>query len=120
MKEKIVSTILVIAMVLTVTLPITTFASSNPSSWATEEVNAAINAELVTDSVMVNYQANITREQFCEMVVRAYEKISGENAETGNMYFSDTNNVEILKAANLGIVTGYGNNVFGPNDLITR
>ena len=120
MKEKIVSAILVIAMVLTVTLPITTFASSNHSSWATEEVNAAINAELVTDSVMVNYQANITREQFCEMVVRAYEKISGENAETGNMYFSDTNNVEILKAANLGIVTGYGNNVFGPNDLITR
>lgn len=120
MKEKIVSAILVIAMVLTVTLPITTFASSNPSSWATEEVNAAINAELVTDSVMVNYQANITREQFCEMVVRAYEKISGENAETGNMYFSDTSNAEILKAANLGIVTGYGNNVFGPNDLITR
>lgn len=120
MKEKIVSAILVIAMVLTATLPITTFASSNHSSWATEEVNAAINAELVTDSVMVNYQANITREQFCEMVVRAYEKISGENAETGNMYFSDTNNVEILKAANLGIVTGYGNNVFGPNDLITR
>ena len=120
MKKKIVSAILIIAMALTTALPIVTFASSNPSSWAVEEVNAAINADLVTNSVMVNYQSNITREQFCEMVVRAYEKISGENAEAGDMYFSDTRNAEILKAANLGIVTGYGNNVFGPNDLITR
>ena len=120
MKEKILSAILIIAMMLTTILPVTTLASSNPSSWAVEEVSKAKNEGLVTDSVMMDYQANITREQFCEMVVKAYEKISGENAEAGNIYFSDTSNVEILKAANLGIVTGYGNNVFGPNDLITR
>lgn len=120
MKKKIVSVILVIAMGMTAISSITVFASSNPSSWAVAEVNEAKTEGLVTDSVMKDYQANITREQFCEMVVRAYEKISGEKAEIGNIYFSDTDNVEILKAANLGIVTGYGNNIFGSNDLITR
>lgn len=120
MKKKIVSAMLIIVMVLTTISSVPVFASSNPSSWAVEEVSKAKNEGLVTDSVMVDYQANITREQFCEMVVRAYGKISGENAEVGNMYFSDTDNVAILKAANLGIVAGYGNNVFGPNDLITR
>lgn len=120
MKKKIVSAMLIIVMALTTALPIVTFASSNPSSWAAAEVNEAKSEGLVIDSVTRNYQANITREQFCEMVVKAYEKISGKNAGIGNMYFSDTSNVDILKAANLGIVTGYGNNVFAPNDLITR
>ena len=98
MKEKILSAILIIAMMLTTILPVTTLASSNPSSWAVEEVSKAKNEGLVTDSVMMDYQANITREQFCEMVVKAYEKISGENAEAGNIYFSDTSNVEILNS----------------------
>jgi subtilisin family serine protease len=70
--------------------------------------------------VTYNYQANITREQFCELVVLAYQKISGNQAMVGNISFNDTYNSEILKAANLGIVSGYGNGIFAPNDLITR
>lgn len=120
MKKKIVGTMLAIAMGLTTNSFALVFASSNPSSWAVKEVNEAKSEELLTDSVMKDYQANITREQFCELVMKAYKKISGKNAEVGNMYFSDTNNTEILKAAKLGIVSGYGNNIFAPNDLITR
>lgn len=93
---------------------------SVPSAWAKQEVNLAINSGLTTRNVKKNYQANITREQFCEMVVLAYEKISGNNAITGNITFTDTNNSEVRKAANLGIVNGYGNGVFAPDELITR
>lgn len=117
--KKIISFFLTVSIFLSLSI-VPVFASSNPSSWAIEEIKEANAEGLVTNSVMKDYHANITREQFCEMVVRAYEKISGEKATVGNMYFSDTSNVEILKVANLGIVTGYGNNVFGPNDLITR
>ncbi len=97
-----------------------TTASSTPSSWAVSEVSEAIDAGLVTSSVSKNYQANITREQFCEMVVLAYEKISGKTAKTGSISFNDTSNAEILKAANLGIVNGVGGGSFAPNDYITR
>ena len=95
-------------------------AYSEPSSWAADEIEAAIANELVPYSVRRNYHAYITREQFCEMVVLAYEALSGETADVGYEEFEDTDNDEILKAANLGIVAGYGNGLFGPDDLITR
>lgn len=111
-----------IALVLSVValVPISAYADNIPSSWAMDEVNAAINVNLVPEAVKNNYQTNITREQFCEMVVRTYEKISGETPDKGSVFFNDTNNSEILKAANLGIVSGYGNGLFAPNDLINR
>lgn len=118
--KRILSMLISVVLGLSILAPLSAQANSTPSSWAVEEVNAAIDANLVTDSVKNDYQANITREQFCEMVVKAYEKISGEDTEKGLMSFNDTNNSEILKAANLGIVSGYGNGIFGPNDLITR
>ena len=54
-----------------------------PSSWAEEEVNAAAQVGLTTPAVTQNYQANITREQFCELVVKLYEKLTGEAAQAG-------------------------------------
>ena len=120
MRKKILSTIISIVLGVHIITPLSVQAYSTPSSWAINEVSKAIDADLVTNSVQEDYQSSITREQFCEMVVRAYEKISNEIAETGWESFSDTDNSEILKAANLGIVSGYGNGIFGPDDLITR
>ncbi|MCD8391129.1 MAG: leucine-rich repeat protein, partial [Firmicutes bacterium] len=101
-------------------ISVSTSVSSTPSSWAASEVSEAEGAGLIPSSVRKDYQANITRKQFCEMVVLAYEKISGKTAETGNVSFNDTSNAEILKAANLGIVNGVGGGSFAPNEYITR
>lgn len=120
MSKKIISALLSITMILSVFIPLSSQASSVPSSWAVNEVNKAVSEGVVTDSVSADYQANITREQFCEMVVLAYERISGKTAEKGNESFNDTDNSEILKAAALDIVEGYGDGTFRPNDLITR
>ncbi len=120
MKRRIISITLILTMALFICTAVSVQASSSPSEWAVNEINAAVEEGLVTDSVMENYQADITREQFCEMIVLAYEKISGNTAEKGSIVFDDTNNEQILKASNLGIVTGYGDGSFGPNDLITR
>ena len=117
--KRLLSLILVIILSFS-TVSINVSASTTPSDWALDEVNNAISIGLVTDSVQADYQADITREQFCEMVIRAYEKISNNTAEMGNITFSDTDNAEILKAANLGIVSGYGGGIFAPDDLITR
>ncbi len=63
-----------------------------PSNWAEADVKLAQELNLSTDKLMTDYQKNITREEFSE----------------------------ILKAYNLGIVSGMGGGLFAPNDTITR
>jgi len=90
------------------------------STWAVEELNKAQEYGFITDKIKNNMAGKITREEFAEIVVKLYEKYTGNTAEAGNMSFADTTNPEILKAANLGLVQGVGNNKYAPNDLVTR
>ena len=94
--------------------------TSTPSNWAEEEIEESISSGIYTMPAMENYQANITREQFCELVTLTYEKLSGKNPKTGDTKFEDTDNIDVLKAADLGIVEGYGNGKFCPDEWITR
>ena len=96
------------------------FTKSQPTDWAQSEVNDAIKNNLVTDNVQKNYQADITREYFCELVIKLYEKITGETVTAASNVFKDTSNSEILKAYKLGIVKGVSSTEFAPNSLITR
>jgi hypothetical protein len=102
------------------TPPVSTV-SNAPSSWAVAEINKAKELNLTTDKVLSNYQANITREEFCELAVKLYEALSGKPAEpvTSNP-FTDTTNQEILKAYNLKIVNGVSADKFAPNNSVTR
>jgi len=93
---------------------------SGASDWAVPELDKAVSHGLITDKVKSNMKANITREEFAELAVRLYETYTGEKAETGGKSFSDTNNPEILKAANLKITDGIGEGKFGPDQLVTR
>jgi len=119
MKRKILSFITVLSIILTVAIPFAS-ASGTPSDWATAEINAAKTAGLITDKVSADYQANITREQFCELAVLLYEKLTGEEAPTAENKFTDTNNEEIVKASGLGIVNGISETEFAPGNSITR
>lgn len=95
-------------------------AYENASSWAKTELDKAAGYGLITDRIKGNMSGKITREEFAEIAVKLYEKYTDKTAEPGNMSFIDTTNPEILKAANLGLVTGVGNNKYAPNDLVTR
>lgn len=90
------------------------------SSWAKTELDKAVGYGLITERIKDNMSGKITREEFAEIAVKLYEKYTGKTAEPGNMSFTDTTNPEILKAANLGLVTGVGNNKYAPNELVTR
>ncbi|KAB3529317.1 S-layer homology domain-containing protein [Alkaliphilus serpentinus] len=90
------------------------------SNWAVEELNKAAVYGLITEKIKDKMAGKITREEFAEIAVKLYEKYTGDTAAVGNASFVDTNNPEILKAANLGLVTGIGNNKYAPNDLVTR
>lgn len=89
--------------------------------WAAPVVNEAVDANLTTQKVLVDFPSPITREQFCELAVLLYEKMTGTKAVLpASNPFNDTTNPEILKAANLGIVGGVGNGKFAPNNNVTR
>lgn len=95
--------------------------NEGPAPWAAEEVNEAKEQNLVTDKVMVNFPEDITREEFCELAVLLYEKLTGTKATTVSTNpFNDTTNPEILKAYGLEIVGGIGNCKFAPKNKVTR
>ena len=98
-----------------------TFDFTGASSWALEELNKAVEYGLYTDRIMNNYNRNITREEFCELVMKLYEKIKGiETTPASPNPFSDTKNESILKAFGAGIVNGTSKDTFSPNNPITR
>lgn len=91
------------------------------SKWAVEQVQEAIFAGLTTDKVVMDFQKNITREEFCELVVNMYEgatKTVAEAMPAGT--FTDTENEAVLKANKLGIVYGVGEGKFNCDAPITR
>ena len=99
----------------------TTVDFTGASSWALEELKKAVDYGLYTDRIMNNYTQSITREEFCELVVKLYEKLKGIAAvPVSPNPFIDTSNENILKAYGAGIVTGTSANTFSPNNLITR
>lgn len=64
---------------------------------------------------------NITRQEMCELAVFAFEKITKDSITPSRTdYFSDTQNTTILKAFELGIVSGYPDGTFRGDKLLTR
>lgn len=94
---------------------------SEPSSWAVVHIEKAIDEKIVTERLLNNFQNNITREEFAEIIILLYERLSNNVPEVPSVNpFVDSDNESVLKANLLGIVGGKGNGTFAPNDLITR
>jgi hypothetical protein len=95
---------------------------STASGWATPELQKAADAGIIPDILKgADMTKPITREEFAELSVLLYEKVTDKNSEpvTPNP-FKDTTNPQILKAFKLGITTGTSANTFEPKKLINR
>ena len=92
------------------------------SAWAERELNEADEYNLIPDSLKrADLTKPITREEFAEVSVKVYEALSGYKASPAfKNPFSDTKNVEVLKAYELGITTGTSTTTFEPNALLNR
>ncbi|MGI5971169.1 MAG: S-layer homology domain-containing protein [Oscillospiraceae bacterium] len=63
----------------------------------------------------------VTRREFCYIAVLGYEKLSGQSMDgTYNSIFSDVDDNCINAAVSLGIVQGYPDGTFKPDNNITR
>lgn len=68
------------------------------SSWAKPELELAYSYGLTYPTVMSTFTKPITREEFCVIVVKLYEKLTGKTAPAVTSPFTDTTNPEIIKA----------------------
>jgi hypothetical protein len=103
-------------------------------NWAYPEVTAAIQEDLVPNYLQNLYLNNITRDEFCDLVIQAIEQVLGQDiedvvkAQTGKDLstfrkaypFVDTTSSNVIAANALGIVTGRGGGIFDPYATITR
>ena len=97
-----------------------TYADS-PSGWAVNDIQSAKEMNIINSYFEKNYQKTITRGEFCKLAVLTLDKWSIEEKKNeSSIEFSDTNDMDIVRCAKLGIVSGMGNNKFEPNSPITR
>ncbi|NLB78785.1 MAG: S-layer homology domain-containing protein [Clostridiaceae bacterium] len=96
--------------------------SFTASAWAVNDIKKANDYGLVTEKLdAADPKGPITREEFSEIAIRLYEKVTGKAATYDNLTeFSDTKNPEIYKAFKLEIVKGIGGGKFAPDELVTR
>ncbi len=92
------------------------------SDWAQEELARADELGLIPETLEgSDLTADITRAEFAAVAVKVYEALLGTPAIPAVINpFTDTNDVEILKAYNIGAVNGTSATTYSPNDLLNR
>ena len=102
------------------------------SEWAIDGINKAFEMGIVTDSLKENWKKAITREEFCEALVKSlahyldydidafFEYVKGVEYTNNEISFADCDNRFVILAAGMGIVNGKGEGMFSPTDEITR
>lgn len=93
------------------------------SSWATDSIETAYTKGLLNSlsSLANNYQTDITREEFCGIMVQYYSAMGGSTSGVSTTNpFSDTTNANVITAYHLGIVNGTSATTFAPQNSITR
>jgi len=98
--------------------------------WAQNNINKAIELRFIYKGEFINFDEAITREEMSLIITRVVNYIDGpqtyteleqveqvvlDEADFGKAYRSD-----ILKTYKLGIITGYNDNTFRPQGILTR
>ena len=92
------------------------------SDWAKSELQKANDLGLIPAILKgADMTKPIMREEFAELAVVLYEKVTGKKSEPISPNpFTDTANLQILKAYNLGITSGTSQTTFSTKVLINR
>jgi len=92
------------------------------SAWASAELAQADALGLIPDVLVdADLTQDITRAEFAAVAVKVYEALSGTAAiPVINNPFTDTSDVEVLKAYNIGAVNGTSATTYDPDALLNR
>lgn len=106
-------------------MSVTSFARvncTNYSSWFEPSYNEMNELGLIPESFSgYDLKKNITRGEMTTLAVHIFEKFTGNSITPERTdYFTDTQDPMIIKAYELGIVGGYPDGTFRPNQNLTR
>ena len=106
---------------LVMSVPIT-LSGATASEWAVAELERAEELGLIPDCLEgEDLTQDITRAEFAAVAVKVYEALSGTPAiPIVNNPFTDCNDVEVLKAYNIGAVNGTSATTYDPDALLNR
>ncbi|MDD6483011.1 MAG: S-layer homology domain-containing protein [Clostridiales bacterium] len=91
------------------------------SDWAQEEFSLAGVNNLIPYSLMTeDLGGDITREELCEVIMRAYTSITNEEYIRAYSPFEDTDNEAVVAAYALGITEGTSDTTFSPAAGVSR
>lgn len=95
---------------------------SEISEWAFSEIEEAYNKTLIPEILVgEDLTQPITRAEFAAVSVKTYEHMANTQALPAvNNPFTDTKDIDVLKAYNVGITTGISASEFSPNELLNR
>lgn len=98
------------------------FVNFDNSDWATNELFEAYEYDLIPDRLAEeNLTLPIYRDEFAAVSVKLYEALSGKTAVAAETNpFTDTDDPDVLKAYNIGIVSGISATEFAPRAKLTR
>ena len=92
------------------------------SDWAVNEYIESNSTGLLSYSIVSgDLRSNITREEFCELAINLYKKLTNEELKVPSKSpFIDCDNVAVSQAYYNGIVKGVSENEFEPDRAVTR
>ena len=105
------------------------FGGKGTASWALEEAKGAYYQGLITENVKDTMTDNITRAEFCTLLMNMLSKklsksaqqiIADKNLVLDPNFFEDTDSFDVFACAALGIVNGRAPKVFDPDGIIKR
>ncbi|MDL2248529.1 S-layer homology domain-containing protein, partial [Tyzzerella sp. OttesenSCG-928-J15] len=124
MKKNLYAALLLLCFVMLVLPQKNVFAAASaPSPWAEESIKLANDAGLIPTDLNDDYQANITRREFCHVIMRFVHKSWEPVPEFPidmKSPFSDVDDRLVNIAYELKITSGTGENKFNPDGFITR
>ena len=113
-----------LALLLAAAMTCTVFADNRVcSAWAEPYIKTAEEMDILPARLRsADLTAEINREEFAELSVKLYEKLSAQQIEAApdRPRFADCENPEIIKAASIGITNGVSADRFEPESHLTR
>lgn len=102
-----------------------TGALNSASGWARGELETLQNSSLIPPSLWANYQSNITRAEFAQLMVSVYEQVKGTTLPVSTSAgFRDIDNHRladaIRKAYGAELLSGRSATEFAPDAEVTR
>lgn len=119
--KRLIAVIMMLLMAMGSTLPVFGAIMTNADPWAKASMEFAYNQGLITKDDFLDAKRDITRIEFCKIVVLLYEKTKGEKLIPKNKSpFTDCDDAAVISAYEAGIISGTEPTKFQPNDTLTR